>query len=88
MEHCQQSTTERCVCVCVFCSEQWEFIFGAWNLKGRMSHLTNNITFHKDSLDLLISTANSDSESEASYAPVPKRESTGSKNSAARNRYR
>ncbi|XP_005734036.1 tight junction protein ZO-3 isoform X1 [Pundamilia nyererei] len=32
--------------------------------------------------------ANSDSESEASYAPVPKRESTGSKNSAARNRYR
>lgn len=35
-----------------------------------------------NSLDLLIFTAHSDSESEASYASVPRRESTDSGNSA------
>lgn len=38
--------------------------------------------FQNNSLDLLIFTAHSESESEASYASVPRRESTDSGNSA------
>lgn len=43
-------------------------------------------SFHNNGLDLLYFTAHSESESEASYASVPRRESTDSGNS--NDRYR
>lgn len=51
--------------------------------------LVYEIVFIMPSFYLLISTANSESESEASYASVPRRSSTDSATSnTAKNRYR